>query len=91
MEFEIFDSIRRFTIMIRAQMMCVNLRDIDVTVIIANRDCNPLGAPLSPLLAIIGVLLGTLDGEAGWCLSMFLAPARDKVVKIVNSYSEVFL
>jgi hypothetical protein len=28
MEFEIFDSIQRFMTMIRAQMMCLNLRDV---------------------------------------------------------------
>jgi hypothetical protein len=39
---------------------------IIIVVIIVNRSYNPLRAPLLPLLATLGVLLGTLDGDVGW-------------------------
>jgi hypothetical protein len=37
-----------------------------VIIVVVGRDCNPLRVPLSLLLATVGVLLGTLDGDARW-------------------------
>jgi hypothetical protein len=37
-----------------------------LVVVVANRNCNPLGVPLLSLLVVIGVLFGILDGDAGW-------------------------
>jgi hypothetical protein len=34
--------------------------------VIVSHGCNPLWAPLSPLLAALGNLLGALDDDAGW-------------------------
>jgi hypothetical protein len=33
--------------------------------VIVGRDCYPLRASLSPILATLGALLGALDGDAG--------------------------
>jgi hypothetical protein len=37
-----------------------------IIIVIADRDCNPLRVPLSPLLVVVGILLGVLDGDARW-------------------------
>jgi hypothetical protein len=37
-----------------------------VIVIVVNRGCNSLRVALSPLLVVLVVLLGALDGDAGW-------------------------
>jgi hypothetical protein len=50
------------------------VRFLVIIVIVVGRSCNPLWASLSPFLATLGVLLGTLDGSAEWrCLAI----ARD--------------
>jgi hypothetical protein len=38
-----------------------------VIVVKVSRGCDPLRAPLPPLLATLDVLLGSLDGDVGWC------------------------
>jgi hypothetical protein len=42
------------------------IRFLVIIIFVVGRDCNPLGAPLSPLLAALGILLHTLDDYAGW-------------------------
>jgi hypothetical protein len=37
-----------------------------LVIVIAGCDCNPLRAPLLPIHAAHGVLLGALDGDGGW-------------------------
>jgi hypothetical protein len=37
-----------------------------IVVIIVGHSCNPPMPSLSPLLAVLGVLLGTLDDKVGW-------------------------
>jgi hypothetical protein len=36
-------------------------------IVVVGHGSNPLRVPLSPLLAALGILLGALDGDAGWC------------------------
>jgi hypothetical protein len=38
-----------------------------IIVIVVSCGCNPIRVLLSPLLAALGVLLGSLDGATGWC------------------------
>jgi hypothetical protein len=46
-----------------------------VVVVIAGRGYDSLRTPLSPLLAILGILLDVLDDDDGWCRS---AVAEDR-------------
>jgi hypothetical protein len=46
-----------------------------VVIVVAGRDCNPLGALLSPLLVALGALLCALIGNVGWRRS---TAARDR-------------
>jgi hypothetical protein len=42
------------------------VRFLVIIIIVTSRKCNSLRVSLSPLLATLGTLLGTLGGEAGW-------------------------
>jgi hypothetical protein len=47
----------------------LHVRTIRIFVIVVKVSCgcDPLRAPLPPLLATLDVLLGALDGDVGWC------------------------
>jgi hypothetical protein len=55
---------------------------IVVVVVVVNCVCDPLRAPILPLLATLGVLLGALNGDVGWrCIAAakdHCPPPRDK-------------